>query len=161
MRALLLVLATYLITVLQCTVCPSLQIGHASPDLLALQAHALVLMSSSPYRFLWAGWLGLLHDLVSPGRLGIAMLAFALSGYLLGKLYRQMYPRHLIIQSLLLLFGVGLGLGVLACLRVLLGESSAAWSELASAVGGAAAYTTALAIPGLLFFKKRCKPTIA
>ena len=158
MRIFLMVVLSYLALVLQTTVGPSLRIAGAGADLLALEAHAVVLLSNSPYSFLWAGWIGLVHDLSSAGTLGPGMFWFTLSGFLLGKLRQQVYTHHPLVQSLLILLGVGLSLSLLTATRLLLGETGVAWRELYKAVGGGALYTAVVALPLLTIAGRWHKP---
>lgn len=144
MRVLMLLGVTYVAVVLQTTVCPSLRLAGATADLVVLEALAVVVLSSSPYSFLWAGWLGLLHDVCSAGRIGPCMFWLALVGYVLARLRQQLFMERAAAQAVLVLLGTGVVLGALSASRMALGEASGAWGDVAGAVCGSAAYTAVL-----------------
>lgn len=147
MRVLMLVAVTYVAVVVQTSVCPSLEVGGATADVLVLEALAVVLLSASPYSFLWAGWLGLLHDLVSPGQLGPCMFWLTVAGYLVVRVRRQLYTEQVLVQAALVALGTSVVLGGVGATRVWLGEASGEWSALIAAAGGGAVYTGVLAWP--------------
>lgn len=145
---------TYLAVVVQTTVCPSLRVAGATADLLILEALAVVLLSSSPYSFLWAGWLGLIHDLLSAGPIGLCMLWLSVWGYLIARLRRQMYVEHAATQVLVILLGASLTLGTLAATEVLLEGTNGTWTQWGTATVGGGLYTGVVAWPVLAIARR-------
>lgn len=140
---------TYLAVVFQTTVCPSLRVAGATADVLVFEALAVVVLSSSPYSFLWAGWIGLLHDLVSTGPIGPCMFWLTVTGYLVARLRQQLFTEHVLAQSLIVLLGTAVTLAGSSATRLLLGEASGALPEIGAAVCGSAVYTALAACPVL------------
>ena len=82
----LLAVAAYAAAALDTALAPSWAVGRATPDLLALVAVAWVLAPGRS-RAIWpVAAIGLLADLLAPGRLGVGLACFAVAGYLLAEL---------------------------------------------------------------------------
>ena len=82
----LLAVAAYAAAALDTALAPSWAVGRATPDLLALAAVAWILAPGRP-RAVWpVAVVGLLADLLAPGRLGIGLACFAVAGHLLAAL---------------------------------------------------------------------------
>jgi rod shape-determining protein MreD len=149
--------ATYLALVFQTTVCPLIRLGGASPDLLALVALTIVLLSASPYAFLWAGWVGLLHDLASTGRIGVAMFWFAVAGYLITRFRDHVYAETLPARTLACVLGSFVAVAGLVATRRLLGDTGADWATCVSHSIRVAVYTGLVAVPLFVFVGRRVK----
>lgn len=157
-KGLLALSATYLALVFQTTLCPLIRIKGVSPDLLALAAMATVLGSRSPYAFLWAGWIGLLHDLASTGRIGVAMFWFALAGYAVTRLRDHVDTGNLLPRAIACLLGSFVAVTGLVATRRVLGDTSAAWDTILAHTVQVAVYTAAVALPFLILLRGRMNP---
>jgi len=151
--------ATYLALVFQTTLCPLIRISGAAPDLLALAALVIVLLSSSPYAFLWAGWIGLLHDLASTGRIGVAMFWFAVAGYLMVRIRDHVFTETLLMRWVACVLGSFVAVAGLVATRRLLGDTSAAWATILTHTIRVTLYTGLVAVPFFALLAKRSKPS--
>lgn len=157
----LLIGLTYLAVVLQTSLCPLIRIHDAAPNLLALEALAVAMVSSSPYAFLWAGWIGLLHDMASADRMGVAMFWFALVGYLVGRVRGQVYTEGFLVRTGVVLAGSSLIAGGLVASTRILGPTGFAWEGLLAQSLGVGGYTAAVAIPIFGAYSFRGRPALA
>ena len=147
MRTLLLVPIVYAATVIQTSLADVVQVGRATPDLLALVAIVWLLTAGGSRGFLAAGAIGLWADLISPGRVGPGMACFLLVGYAVSLLRRRMPLDHLVWQVAV----VGLAVTVLEISigtgRWLLDESTLAGQTLLWRAAGVGAYTAGISLP--------------
>jgi len=94
LRLLLLVLLVYAAAVAQTTLVDVLRIGETVPELLPLVALVWVLTVDSPYAFVAAGAIGLVDDLLGPGRAGLGGFWLLAAGYLLGRMKARLPRGH-------------------------------------------------------------------
>ncbi len=96
MQYVLLLPILYLAAALETSLGGVVRVGRATPDLLALVAVVWLLTVGGPRGFLVAGAIGLVGDLIAPGRVGLGMASFLLVGYALSRLRtktRSVSPR--------------------------------------------------------------------
>ena len=150
--------ATYLALVFQTTLCPLIRISGAAPDLLALVALVIVLISSSPYAFLWAGWIGLLHDLASTVRIGVAMFWFAVAGYLMVRIRDHVFTESLLTRWIACVLGSFVAVAGLVATRRLFGDTNAAWGTI---LAHTIRVAQCVAVPFFALLGRRFKPNLA
>ena len=96
MALVLLIPILYVAAVLQTSMVDLVQVGPLGPDLLALTAILwLVTAAPSPWAVLVSGGIGLLEDLISPGRVGFGAISFLLAGYAVVRLRGRFRLDHL------------------------------------------------------------------
>ena len=161
MRILFGFLAVYFLTVVQTSICPLLEIYQVTPDLLLLMPAFIVVSSNSPYRFLWGGWIGLIHDLITPGPLGLAMFAFALAGYLITRIQPQLYSQHSLIRFGMISLTIGISIALLTALRILFQDYHYPWAHWPGLVAGVTLYTSTLSVPLILLTAKSKHPHLS
>ncbi|MFW6124825.1 MAG: rod shape-determining protein MreD [Pirellulales bacterium] len=147
MRILLILAVTYVAVVLQIGLCPWLRIADAAPDMLALEALAVVLIASSPYGFMWAAWIGLLHDLVSAGSLGVAMFWFAAVGYAVQRVRDHFYLANSLARAGVVAAGTAVAVAGVVVTQRLLGQTPLEWRAMPLYSAGVGLYTAAVALP--------------
>jgi rod shape-determining protein MreD len=146
MRLLLLIIAAYVVAVLETTLGDRIVIAQVVPDGLALIALLAVLTGDARRDFLLAGVIGTLADCLSPGRLGVGMLCFLLAGYAAMQL-RGRPARWRAVQVLVI------GLGTMAItlavggVNLMLGETAIPWWSLVARSIGVGFYTGLAAVP--------------
>ena len=149
-RGLLLLPLLYAAAVIQTSLGDLMRVGRAEPDLLALAAVAWLLAAAGPRAFLVAGAIGLLEDLLAPGRVGLAAACFLTVGYGLTRLRASLPLYHLVLQLPVML----LSLTVLALAqtlgRWLAGETAADLGPLAVQALGVGLYTSGVGLPVLM-----------
>lgn len=150
--------ATYVALVFQTALAPLMRVFGAAPDLLVLAAMAIVLLSASPYAFLWCGWIGLLHDLASTGRLGVGMFWFALSGYLVARIRDALYAERFWGRSVAAFVGSFVAVAGLVVTRRVLGDTDAQWETILAYPLRVAAYTAIVALPFFAVWGWRARP---
>ena len=150
MRFLLLLPILYLTAVLQTSLCDALSVGHVTPDLLALLAVTWLLVTPGRRAFLVAGLVGLVADMISPGRLGLGMASFLLVGYALTRLRTKLRLDHLGWQVPAVWFSTTALALSLATGTWLSGEALLPPSTLFVRALGVGAYTTGVSIPLLM-----------
>lgn len=154
LRVCLTLVAVYVLAVVQTAVCPLLHLETRTPDPLAFLAALMAWFGASPYRFMWCGLVGLVHDVVGVGRLGPAMVWFAVVGYLLLRTRRVLYRDHFLLQLLAAAAGTAaIELGLFA-IRRLLGDSATAWHEIGPASVMVAVYSLAGGWPLVLIARR-------
>lgn len=149
-KALGLVAVVYVAAVAETSLTPILRIGQTSPDLFGLGAMLWLLASSSPYAFLPAGCVGLVADLLGPGRLGIGMAVWLLLGYATVRFRQRVGLEPLPLQWIVLTSVVTIAGLLQAVLRFALGELPGPLAPLLLRVAMAEAYTAALSLPALM-----------
>lgn len=147
MRYLAVIPALYAAACFQTSLVEAMEIGRIAPDVLALLAAAIALLVGGSGGLAMVAAVGLVEDLLSPGRLGIATASYLLAGWTATELAERFVPRLLATR---LLF-TGLFTGVVACgvglARCAIGEAAVGpWSVVGRGVG-VAIYTAALAAP--------------
>ena len=149
-RCLLLLAVLYAAAAIQTSLGDLMRVGRAEPDLLALAAVAWLLAVGGPRAFLVAGAIGLLEDLLAPGRAGLAAACFLTVGYGLTRLRASLPLDHLALQLPVML----LSLAVLALAqtlgRWLAGETAADLGPLAVRALGVGLYTSGVGLPLLM-----------
>ena len=150
MRLLLLLPIVYATAVVGTSLGDLVCVGHVAPDLLALVAVTWLLLSPGRRAFLLAGAIGLVADLISPGRVGLGMACFLIVGYALTRLRARFRLDHLVWQ----VAAVGLATTALAVSlasgRWLLGETAVPLGTLWARALGVGVYTTGVSLPLLM-----------
>ncbi len=150
MRYLLLVPIIYVAAVLQTSLADVFRVGHVGPDLMALVAVVWLLTDSEPRAFVAVGVIGLVEDLIAPGRVGIGMACFLLVGYAVGRLRTRLPIDHIAVRALIVLVAVvltSLGIGFIGRL---LGDPSPGLREIVARSVGVGIYTAGVSIPLLM-----------
>ena len=150
MRYVLLVPIIYVVAVLQTSLAGVLRVGHVGPDLLALVAVIWLLTDSEPRAFVAAGGIGLVGDLIAPGRVGLGMACFLLVGYAVGRLRARLPTGHLVGRVAIVGIAVSLASLGIGCGDWLLGEPSPGLREIATRSAGVGMYTAGVSIPLLM-----------
>jgi rod shape-determining protein MreD len=148
----------YIAGVLETSLGDMLQVGHVGPDWMALLAVLWVLWVPGPGALLAAGMAGLASDLFTPGRLGLALAAFLIVGYLLTQLRSRLPLKNLLWQVPIVLVSVTLLALVLAVGYWLLGESSNSLGTLLVRALGVGIYTAGLSVPAVMILLWTRKP---
>ena len=148
----MLALAAYLAAALDTALAPAWAVGRATPDLLALVA-MLWLLAPGPPRALWGcAAVGLLADLLAPGRLGVDLACFATAGCVLAG-WR---PRLVLARPWTKAAVVAVAAASIAAsgglLRRLLGEIDLSALAICGRSAAVGAYTAGLALPILMVF---------
>lgn len=150
MRWMLLLPILYAAAVLETALADVIRVGHVTPDLLAMIAMIWVLSGGGPRRFLTAGAIGLVADLIAPGRPGLALAGFLLAGYLVTRLRARFPLDHPVGQVATLWLAVTLLTSGLAMGRWLLGETPIAPGVLLCRAVGVGVYTAGVSLPVLM-----------
>ena len=150
MRYLLLVPIIYVAAVLQTSLSGVLCVGHVGPDLMALLAVIWLLTDSEPRAFVAAGAIGLVGDLIAPGRAGLGMACFLLIGYAVGRLRTRLPADHLVGRVTIVLVAVSLTSLGIGCGDWLFGEPSPGLREIVTRSVGVGIYTAGASIPLLM-----------
>jgi rod shape-determining protein MreD len=124
-------------------------VGHVTPDLLALLA-VIWLLVTPGRALLVAGAIGLVVDLISPGRLGIATASFLLVGYGLTRLRTKLDLDHLAWQVPVVWLATTALAVTLALGGRLLGQTPVPLATLFVRALGVGAYTTGVSLPLLM-----------
>lgn len=154
MPYLLLIASVYLAAVVDTAGADVLRVGKVTPDLVALVAIVWIVLARSRWAFLTAGGVALLGDLIAPGRVGVGAAWMLLVGFGLAWFVERARRRRLAaglpVRLLLTAAAVTawcLGVGLTS---VLLGEAAQPLPAQVLQAFGAAAYTTAVALPVLM-----------
>ena len=150
MRFLLLPPVLYLAAVLQTSLADTISVGHVAPDLLALLAVIWLLVTPGRRAFLVAGLIGLVADLISPGRLGLGMASFMLVGYGLTRLRTRLGLEHLAWQLPAVWLATTALAVSLATGTWLFGQAPLPLATLLVRALGVGAYTTGVSVPLLM-----------
>jgi rod shape-determining protein MreD len=161
MRLVVLIPIVYLAAVFQTSLVEAIRIGRVEPDLLAMTALVWLLVAAGPRGFLAAGLIGLVADLLSPGRLGLGLACYLVVGYALVRLRTRVGLESVSAQlaavwggATLLALGQAVG-------RWLLGEPGQTLpASLAGAIG-VGVYTAALSLPVLMVVSWIRQPRLA
>lgn len=147
MRYLAVIPVVYTAACLQTSLAEALEIGRAAPDVLALAAAAIGLAIGGNAGLVLVAAVGMVEDLLSPGRLGIATAWYLLAGWTAMELAERFGPRRLTVRVL----ACGLFAAVAACgiglTRSTIGEPAAAAVVIVGRSAAAGIYTAALAAP--------------
>lgn len=150
MRLLFLVPILYVTAVVQTSLVDLLRVGAVEPDLLALLAVAWLLLAPGPWAFLVAGTIGLVQDLLAPGRVGLGLASFLLVGYALTWLRTRVRLESLGLQVIAVLVATS-SLAVIQTFgHWLLSPATAALSTLLSQAIGLGVYTAGVSLPVLM-----------
>jgi cell shape-determining protein MreD len=150
MRWILLLPILYLVAVLETSLADVLRVGSVGPDLLTLLALAWVLLGGGPRAFLVAGAIGMVGDLVAPGRPGVGMALLLGIGYGATRLRTRLPLDHPAWQLVVVWIGTTLFALGLALSNWLSGEMPVALTTLLVRGLGVGAYTAGVAVPVLL-----------
>ena len=150
MRYLLLVPIVYVAAILQTSLSGVLRVGHVGPDLMALVAVIWLLTDSQPRAFVAAGAIGLVGDLIAPGRVGLGMACFLLVGYAVGRLRTGLPADHLVGRVTIVGIAVSLTSLGIGCGGWLLGDPSPGLREIVIRSVGVGIYTAGASIPLLM-----------
>jgi rod shape-determining protein MreD len=146
----ILIPAVYLAALLDTTLGPALDLGPAAPDWLVLVALVWSLTVTGPRGHLATGAVGLVSDVLSPGRLGAGLACFALVGYGLPRLRSHSgarQPQTLALWALPAATLLALGPAVV---RRAWGELEVSWLTIVFGGLSVGAYTAGAALPILL-----------
>jgi rod shape-determining protein MreD len=150
MRYFLLLATLYLAAVVQTSLADALSVGHVMPDLLALVAVLWLLVTPGRRAFLVAGLIGLVVDLISPGRLGIAAASFLLVGYGVTRLRTKLDLDHLAWQVPIVWMATTALAAILALGGWLAGQTAVPLPALLVRALGVGVYTTGVSLPLLM-----------
>ena len=148
----LLALAAYLAAALDTALAPAWAIGRATPDLLALVAILWLLAPGRPRTYWACAAVGLLADLLAPGRLGVGLACFAAAGYVLaGWRPRLIFVRPWTKAAVVAVAAASIATGG-GLLRRLLGEIDLSALAILGRSAAVGIYTAGLALPILMVF---------
>jgi rod shape-determining protein MreD len=151
MKACLLLLPLlYAAAAIQTSLGDLMRVGRAEPDLLALAAVAWLLAAEGPHAFLVAGAIGLVEDLLAPGRVGLAAACFLTVGYGLARLRTRFPLDHLAIQLPAMLLSLTVLTLAQTVGRWLSGETAADLGPLVVRALGVGLYTSGVGLPLLM-----------
>lgn len=154
MRYLILFPAIYIAAALDTALVPALAIGRVVPDLLALVAVACLCTIPGSKTFVLAAAIGLISDLISPGRLGIGMGCYALVGYALVSLRPKLGLRDPLTRTVASAVAIALlAIGVSIC-RAVLGETTLPWITLLGTSVGVGVYSAFVGLPMFMILRK-------
>lgn len=146
-RWLLLVPLAYIAAVADTSLADAFCVGQMAPDFLALAAMLWLLVVAKPGAFLAVGAIGLVSDLIAPGRIGFGLAGFLVAGYLVARLRARLAPEHFLWHAMFTFAAVALVSVVTALGHRLLGEVSLPLTALALRSAGVGLYTAALSVP--------------
>ena len=161
MRLFLLLPIVYVAAVADTSLADRMQVGRVTPDLLALTAVVWVLVAGTPRGFLVAGAIGLLGDLIAPGRIGLGMICFLLAGYVITWLRQRRALEHLVGQVAAVFGAVSLLAAGMAAGRWLLGELPVELPTLLFRSLGVGVYTAGVSLPLLMVIGWIREPLLA
>jgi rod shape-determining protein MreD len=147
---LILVPSLYAAAAIQTSLGESIRVGRVEPDLLALAAVVWMLVAAGPRTFLVAGVIGLLQDLLAPGRVGLAAACFLTVGYGLGRLRAKFPLEHLALQLPLTFVAIAAITLVQTLGRWLTGETGGDLATLAIRALDVTLYTSGVGLPLLM-----------
>ena len=150
MYLLLLIPIVYLAAVAETTLADVLRIGAISPDLLALTAAVWLVIARRPYAFLMAGGIGLVADLLTPGRIGIGAAVWLLVGYTLLRPRWRWVFEHVLGQVSAVALAVSVWAATAGFARWLVGDAALGLSTILARAVGTGLYTAAISLPILL-----------
>ena len=150
MRLFLLLPILYAAAVLETSLADVIQVGHVTPDLLAMIAILWVLLAAGPRTFLVAGAIGLVADLIAPGRVGLGLACYLLVGYAVYRLRARFLPDHPLWQVATVWVAVSVLASGLAIGRWLLAETSLPPGVLLGRAAGVGVYTAGASLPVLM-----------
>jgi rod shape-determining protein MreD len=159
MWLLLLIPIVYAAAVLETSLADVIQVDCVAPDLLALVAVIWLLWSTGRWSFLTAGLIGLVGDLIAPGRVGLGMASFLCVGYALARFREKGRPHHLVWQVPAVCLAVTVLAACIATGRWLSGETSVALSTLLLRAVGVGVYTAGVSVPILMVVGWLHKPS--
>lgn len=145
-----LAIAAYLAAVLDTALAPAWAIGRATPDLLALTAVLWILAPGRSRAYWPAAAVGLLADLLAPGKLGVGLACFGAAGYLLAGARPQWvasapYTKAAIVAIAVAAIALGCGM-----LRRWLGELDMSALALLGRSAAVGVYTGGVSLPVLM-----------
>jgi rod shape-determining protein MreD len=147
MRYLIIALIAYLAVAVQTTLVDAIQIGRFGPQLPAMVAVAVVLLQRGNASLAIVAAIGLLEDVLWPGRLGVAMVWYLLLGWALLDVCERFDLRPL--RRRMAVTGLFAGLLVLfvGATRSILGEPTVGLLQTGVLAAGIGFYTMAVAVP--------------
>jgi rod shape-determining protein MreD len=147
----ILAVTVYAAAIAETSLAPAIEVRHVTPDLFALAAILWQLTAGRGRGFVIAALVGLAYDLTAAGPLGVGMGMFALVGYGIAQIRSHLDLEHLPLQlAMILAATMAIALGEAGAWR-LLGETTLPWSTLVVRAMSVGVYTTAIALPILLF----------
>ncbi|NLX97508.1 MAG: rod shape-determining protein MreD [Rhodopirellula sp.] len=161
MRLMGLIPILYLAAILETSLADTMSIGHVSPVWLAMIAVVWVIEFPSPRAFLVAGAIGLIGDLIGPGRPGLAVAVFLLIGYGVARLRARWAADAIVWRVGVVWVAVTMMAIALASGRRFLGETAVPMATLLGRSLGVGVYTAAMALPVLLVLKWLREPFAA
>jgi rod shape-determining protein MreD len=150
MRILLLIPLVYLAAVAETSLADGLRIGAIAPDLLALTAAVWLVAARGPYTFLAAGGIGLVADLLSPGRIGIGAAARLLIGYAMVRPRWRWAFERVLGQVSAVALAVGVWAATVGFARWLVGDAALGLATILARSLATGLYTAAISLPILL-----------
>jgi rod shape-determining protein MreD len=150
MRYVAVIPVCYAAACLQTALAEAVTIGRIAPDLLALVAAVIALVVGGNAGLGLVAAVGLIEDLLSSGRLGIATATYLLAGWAAIELAEHVDPRQLhwrVLASGLFAAAVACGVGLA---RSAIGEPSAGLFRVVGGGLGVGIYTAGLAVPAWL-----------
>ena len=160
MQWILLIPAIYLAAVAQTSLVEVIRIGRLEPDLLAVTAMIWVCLAERRWCFLAAGGVGLLADLISPGRIGLGLAAFLLVGYAVSRLPERIAIERLWVQVPVVAVGTAAVCVVQVLGRWAIGETGPLGEGLLRALG-VGLYSAAVSLPILMLIGWAREPWLA
>lgn len=154
MRYLILFPAVYLAAALDTAFVPALAIGRVVPDLMALSAVACLCIFPGSKAFLLAAVIGLISDMISPGRLGIGMGCYALVGYGLVCLRPKLGLRDPLTRTAAAAVAIALLAVGISTLRTFTGETTAPWITSLGISVGVGIYSAFVGLPMFILLGK-------
>lgn len=160
-RWILLIPLTYVGAVADTSLADAFCIGPVAPDFLALAAMLWLLVLAKPGAFLAVGAVGLVSDLIAPGRIGYGLAGFLVAGYLVARLRARLAPEHLLWHAMFTFAAVALVSVLTALGQRLLGEVSLPLAALATRGAGVGLYTAAVSVPLFMIVAWMREPFLA
>lgn len=159
MRILLFIPVVYLAAVTETSLADVLRIGAIAPDILGLTAMVWLVIARGPYAFLGAGLIGLVADLLSPGRIGVGAAAWLLIGYALAQPRWRLAFEHGVGQAAMAALAVSVWGATVGTARWLVGDAAGlALPTVWARAVGTGLYTGAIGLPILLVLGWVCDP---
>jgi len=147
MQLLVLLLLVYAAAVADTTLADRLRLGTVVPDFTAMIAVFWLLVIAKRGSFLGAGVVGLVQDLLAPGRIGLGMASLLVIGYLAARLRARLACEHPLWLAAITAPAVTAIVLATALGHWALGEASLPVHELAARAVGIGGYTAGLSLP--------------
>jgi rod shape-determining protein MreD len=148
----------YLAAVAETSLGDVLRIGAIAPDLLALTAAVWLVVARGRYAFLVAGGIGLIADLLAPGRIGVGAAAWLLVGYAMLRPRWRWALEHVLGQLAAVAMAVSVWAATAGFGRWMVGDVGLGLSTILGRAVGTGLYTAAISLPVLLVASWICDP---